>query len=97
MLARDAFVLLGLRPGAAPAEIRAAFRGQVKGAHPDTGGGSSEVFNRLVVARGIALSYAKNETCPYCYGVGHTSEIVGFVPVALRCRHCEGTGRKWQT
>jgi hypothetical protein len=47
--------LLGLPPGASPGQIEAAFRVQVRSAHPDRGG-DAERFQRVVEARRVLLA-----------------------------------------
>lgn len=50
MTLSEARALLGVRPAATAAEIRAAFRAKAKSAHPDRSGGEAEAFRRLVAA-----------------------------------------------
>jgi hypothetical protein len=55
----DAWDLLGLHPGAAPAEVRRAFAAAVRAVHPDAGGDeqfAAERLAALVAARDRLLS-----------------------------------------
>jgi len=54
---REALVTLGLEPDQVPteAEIRAAYKGAARRAHPDMGG-SSAAFARVAAARDLLLS-----------------------------------------
>ena len=54
MSRQEAYEVLGLRPGATEAEIRAAHRRLMRAAHPD-GGGSDWVASRVNQARDILL------------------------------------------
>lgn len=54
MSREDAYAVLGLKPGASVAEIRAAHRRLMRGAHPD-GGGSDWLAARINQARDILL------------------------------------------
>lgn len=54
MTREEAYQILGLRPGATVAEIRAAHRRLMRGAHPD-GGGSDWLATRINQARDILL------------------------------------------
>lgn len=51
----DPWKELGLKPGALPSEIEAAFRAKAKTVHPDAPGGSVEAFQRLERARREAI------------------------------------------
>lgn len=50
MTAQAARALLGVKPGASPAELRRAFREAAKQAHPDRPGGSPERFREATAA-----------------------------------------------
>ncbi len=55
----DAWDLLGLQPGAGPAEVRRAFAAAVRAVHPDAGGDeqfAAERLAALVAARDLLLS-----------------------------------------
>jgi DnaJ homolog subfamily C member 19 len=54
MTREEAYQILGLRPGATEAEIRAAHRRLMRAAHPD-GGGSEWMATRLNQARDLLL------------------------------------------
>jgi DnaJ family protein C protein 19 len=54
MSREEAFAVLGLRPGASVAEIRAAHRRLMRGAHPDQGG-SDWLATRINQARDVLL------------------------------------------
>ena len=54
MTREEAWQVLGLRPGASVADIRAAHRRLMRGAHPDTGG-SDWLAARINQARDILL------------------------------------------
>lgn len=45
--ARDPFEVLGVRPDANPAVIKASYRALAKESHPDKEGGSEEAFNEV--------------------------------------------------
>jgi hypothetical protein len=53
----DCFAVLGLRPGATHAEVKAAFRARAKVLHPDQGG-DAEQFRRLQAAYTDAIAQA---------------------------------------
>ncbi len=55
MSREEAYDVLGLRPGATEAEIRAAHRRLMRGAHPD-GGGSDWLASRVNQARDVLLA-----------------------------------------
>jgi curved DNA-binding protein len=50
MTLSEARALLGVKANASAAEIRTAFRGKAKAAHPDRSGGGAEDFRRIVAA-----------------------------------------------
>jgi curved DNA-binding protein CbpA len=54
MTRKEAYEVLGLRPGASEAEIRDAHRRLMRGAHPDAGG-SDWLASRVNQARDILL------------------------------------------
>lgn len=54
MTREEAYEVLGLKPGASEAEIRAAHRRLMRGAHPD-GGGSDWLASRVNQARDVLL------------------------------------------
>ncbi len=54
MTREEAYEILGLRPGASEAEIRAAHRHMMRAAHPDSGG-SEWLASRLNQARDVLL------------------------------------------
>jgi DnaJ-class molecular chaperone len=90
----DPFESLGLGWGAAPGDIRAAFRRLVVRAHPDHGG-SPETLAALTEAREAALRISEKEPCPHCAGAGHIELTGGFRRMPVRCRSCDGSGKKW--
>lgn len=59
MTREEAYDVLGLRPGATEAEIRAAHRRLMRGAHPD-GGGSDWLASRVNQARDVLLGTSKS-------------------------------------
>jgi DnaJ-class molecular chaperone len=93
MTDEDAFRLLGLEPGASPAEVRAAYRHKAKAAHPDAGG-DAEAFEELWEAHAHALTYAEFERCPACCGTGKHLIMPqgGWRSISLACERCGGTG-----
>ena len=56
MTAEEAYQVLGLRPGATEAEIRAAHHRLMRAAHPDSGG-SDWVATRINLARDVLLPH----------------------------------------
>jgi len=58
MSREEAYEVLGLKPGATEAEIRAAHRRLMRGAHPD-GGGSDWLASRVNQARDVLLGSSK--------------------------------------
>ncbi|MGH6958329.1 MAG: DnaJ domain-containing protein, partial [Caulobacteraceae bacterium] len=52
----EAYALLGLERGAAPAEATAAFRAAAKRAHPDRPGGDAERFRQILAAYRLVQS-----------------------------------------
>ena len=56
MTADEAYQVLGLRPGATEAEIRAAHHRLMRAAHPDSGG-SDWVATRINLARDVLLRH----------------------------------------
>ena len=54
MTREEAFQVLGLQPGASEADIRAAHRRLMRGAHPDSGG-SDWLASRINQARDLLL------------------------------------------
>lgn len=58
MSREEAYEVLGLKPGASDADIRAAHRRLMRGAHPD-GGGSDWLASRVNQARDVLLGSSK--------------------------------------
>lgn len=63
MQREEARRLLGLAPGASPAEVERAFRRRAKAAHPDRGG-DPDAFRELLAARAALISTASRTRGP---------------------------------
>jgi hypothetical protein len=61
--------LLGVAPGASPAEVDRAFRRRARAAHPDHGG-DADAFRKLVVARSLLTSVHRPPDGGYAAGAG---------------------------
>jgi DnaJ-class molecular chaperone len=94
-MSAKAFALLGLEPGAAPAEIQAAFKRLALTAHPDQGG-TTDQFLALKVAQQTCLIYAKSQPCETCHGTGKVTKVRGWAAAEMTCSACWGTGRVHQ-
>lgn len=86
----DSFYLLGLEPGATPAEIQAAYKKLSFKLHPDHGG-TAERFDDLNQAAKAAKAYALTEPCPTCRGKGHLGQSSGWFSTTLLCQICHGS------
>ncbi len=94
MTPAEAFAILGLAPGAAPAEVSARAKERAKVLHPDVlGTGDAGAFEVMRQARSTALAYALEEPCRACVGTGYK---VVYAPtwsaVKTQCPVCAGSG-----
>lgn len=103
----DAYRVLGLEPGAGPAEIRAAFRRRVQERHPDTAPSQTtpasvqEVVEayRILMDPASRARYEAERARPGPGGRripvrrGPRSDPVSTPPAATPCSTCRGAGR----
>jgi DnaJ-class molecular chaperone len=91
MTAEEAFIVLGLKPGASIDMVRQAFREKALSAHPDVGG-TYEAIHALRVARDVVLDYISNTPCSACDGSGKAYRGRWY-RITLMCEVCGGRGK----
>lgn len=93
--------ILGVSPGASPAEIRAAFRRKVRASHPDTNEapGEDDVIAVVEAYRALLGGRGGREPGPRAGGTASSSsvEVRAGSPTSprsdpVRCRACGGAG-----
>lgn len=90
----EAYVVLGVANDTPPKQVRLAWIGKARTAHPDHGGTATE-FNRIDVAYNLVKTFQFEEKCTACHGRGRVLVVNGFQSVPLTCGHCAGTGLRW--